>query len=465
MPYNLLEEEWIPVLYRDGHPQRIGVCRALGDAARIRQIAAVNPMDRLAILRFLLALLYWCKGSPPPSGGDDEHGHFPPEWFAKLEENKNSFDLLGEDKRFYQYKAPGDEPRLTANYLIHEIPTGTNIHHFRHSTDGAQGLCPACCAMGLLRLPVFSTSGGRGKPPGINAKPPAYALPLGGSLAHTLRLLWVPVPQLGNPAWLQPELRLPESGDVPLLTGLTWLPRRVWLGDPETTEAACVSCGCRQRLIVKCVFAAIGSAKIAEGGPGRQWRDPHVIYERNAKGDIMAIGARDALSASDAAAYQRSAITASALQKWAVSGNTRTGLWVIGFSTVQNDKYLEAVECTLSATATPQEAERLVEAIDHRQKAKQQAEKKLGKAVRSRGASRVAVSAFRPLVEEKFAAASGAPATGDEAGEAARQCRNAMETIAAALSPGFTSAALRRRCAMTGATSAKPARQTKGGKR
>jgi hypothetical protein len=44
--------------------------------------------------------------------------------------------------------------------------------------------------MGLLRLPVFATSGGRGKPPGINAKPPIYVIPLGLSLAETLRLSW-----------------------------------------------------------------------------------------------------------------------------------------------------------------------------------------------------------------------------------------------------------------------------------
>ena len=37
--------------------------------ARIRQIAASNPMDRMAILRFLLALLYWCKGNPPGRQG------------------------------------------------------------------------------------------------------------------------------------------------------------------------------------------------------------------------------------------------------------------------------------------------------------------------------------------------------------------------------------------------------------
>lgn len=65
MNYNLLEEKWIPVLWKDGHSGRVGIVEAFTQAGRIRQIAASNPMDRMAILRFLLALLYWCKGNPP----------------------------------------------------------------------------------------------------------------------------------------------------------------------------------------------------------------------------------------------------------------------------------------------------------------------------------------------------------------------------------------------------------------
>ena len=100
MDYNLLEEKWIPVLWKDGHSSRVGIIEALTQAGRIRQIAASNPMDRLAILRFLLALLYWCKGNPPDD--KDSISSFPPDWFKKLDENKDCFNLLGEGKRFYQ---------------------------------------------------------------------------------------------------------------------------------------------------------------------------------------------------------------------------------------------------------------------------------------------------------------------------------------------------------------------------
>lgn len=45
MDYNLLEEKWIPVLYRNGRNERIGICKAFEDAHMILQIAASNPMD------------------------------------------------------------------------------------------------------------------------------------------------------------------------------------------------------------------------------------------------------------------------------------------------------------------------------------------------------------------------------------------------------------------------------------
>jgi len=59
MTFNLLKENWIPVLYANGRPARVGIRTALTEAGRIRQLAASNPMDNVALLRFLLAVLLW----------------------------------------------------------------------------------------------------------------------------------------------------------------------------------------------------------------------------------------------------------------------------------------------------------------------------------------------------------------------------------------------------------------------
>ena len=49
MTFNLLDEPWIPVLYADGRAERVGIRTALTNARAIRQIAASNPMDRVAL--------------------------------------------------------------------------------------------------------------------------------------------------------------------------------------------------------------------------------------------------------------------------------------------------------------------------------------------------------------------------------------------------------------------------------
>jgi len=83
--FNLIDAPWIPILRRDGMVQRVGIRKALTEAGSIRQIAASNPMDNVALLRFLLAVLYWCKGDPPGPGEKDKilaGGQFSPDWFV-----------------------------------------------------------------------------------------------------------------------------------------------------------------------------------------------------------------------------------------------------------------------------------------------------------------------------------------------------------------------------------------------
>jgi hypothetical protein len=440
--YNLLEEKWIPVIFKDGAVKRVNILEAFTQASRIREIAASNPMDRVAILRFLLAALYWCQGNPPDD--KDSISSFPPDWFSNLDDNRDWFNLLGEGKRFYQCKAKGK--KLSANYLIHEVPTGTNSWHFRHSTDNKDGLCRACCAMGLLRLPLFATSGGRGKPPGVNQKPPVYVVPVGVSLVETLRLSWrrVSDPDLGTPTWEQPDLSLPKHGNVPLLVGLTSLPRRVWLDNPQEPEANCISCGRKEPLIRECVFAGIGSTKTEEGGEGRVWSDPHTIPDGE---DV--VKPSDALGATDAAAGQWAKIAAGILS--GEKANGKRNLWVVGFATVKNDKYLEAMEYEVPLTATldDRQVQESVQAIERWQEEGW----KLVRKARPRATSRKhleippTVAAIRPHIEAKVSErAAELISGGEEAWEqASRECAPMMSAIAQSLSPGVTTSALRRR--------------------
>ncbi len=446
MNYNLLEEEWIPVLFSNGMVKRVNVIKAFTEANRIRGIAATNPMDRLAILRFLLALLYWCKRSSP--GGLPERS-FPLDWLNELQRHRDCFNLLGDGRRFYQSRQRDSKKTLPANYLVQEVPTGTNLWHFRHSTDESDGLCLSCCAMGLLRLPLFATSGGRGKPPGVNAKPPVYVVPLGTCLADTLRLSWREVSDLGTPSWEKPDLVLPRTGKVPLLVGLTWLPRRVWLDDPEESEARCISCGREERLIRRTVFAGVGSMKSdADGGP-RDWKDPHVVSEGN---DI--VRPSDALDRSDAAAGQWARVMAGILNE--PRGSVVPGLWVVGFATVQNDKYLEAMESMIPFSLAPEDrkCQESVNNIRMWQKEGQRLRSKLANIIRPRAPSRkyvqvearAMVDGIRPHVESHISARVGKLITGGEGWEqAAREYSPMMTAVAKTLSPGYTTTAFHKR--------------------
>jgi len=269
LSYNLLDERWIPVLFVDGRLDRLGIRRVLHDAHRIRDIATSNPMDRIAVIRFLLALLYWCRGNPTEEAISEKT--VPPSWLERLELNRAFFNLLGGGERFYQDSTA--KRRRAINDLIQELPTGNNFWHFRHMTDFADRLCPACCSLGLLRLPMFSVSGLPDLKAGINGTPPVYVMPVGKTLPSTLVANWAPVPEIGVPAWVQPVFAANDHIVVPLLTGLTALSRRVWLDEPSGPAGVCANCGVRAEALIRaCEFQSAGDLHTD------RWTDPHVIY-------------------------------------------------------------------------------------------------------------------------------------------------------------------------------------------
>ena len=494
MNFNLLDEGFIPVLWSDGRVGRVGIRTALAEAGRIRQIAASNPMDNVALLRFLLAVLYWCKGPPPAPDEKDKiiaTGQFPPSWFTKLDqqEKKNCLNLLGDGKRFYQYRnSPGAQGKtLTANYLVHDVPTGTNAWHFRHSTDGNDGLCLGCCAMGLVRLPLFSTSGGSGKPPGINAKPPIYVSPFGKTLLETLQLNWVPAGDPGTPAWEAPDMRLPTSGTVPLLAGLSWLPRRVWIDDPSLPAGTCIACGRQEGALVRtCVFAGVASAKLSDDAPARDWRDPHVVYAKDKDGVLLSAHASNALGSPDAASNQWAKFLRDLLAEGAAplavrhaaalanSASSAISVSVVGFSSVQNDKYLEAWERRLVIPSNMLLIQASVPAAAHMEQWTQEAKKCLAKARphKAKSSARMpaelapAFSAIRPHVESRVSANVTDLLTQPELAwpQAVDEYRRMMPVIAQSLAPGFTTRALQRRNQIASALpdmTAKPAPKPK----
>ncbi|MEI8183592.1 MAG: type I-E CRISPR-associated protein Cse1/CasA [Desulfomonile sp.] len=434
--YNLLVEDWIPVLWNDGKFSRVGIMEALTQAGRIRQIAASNPMDRIAIVRFLLALLYWCKGNRPEEGSFISYDSFPADWFSKLDAYRDRFNLLGEERRFYQDRE-AQRSRASTD-LIQEIPTGNNFWHFRHSTDKTDGLCASCCAMGLLRLPLFSVSGLPDLMAGINGPPPIYVVHWGTSLLDILWANWATCLELGDPTWVSPNISPTAHKEVPLLTGLTLLSRRVWLHRPSEPPGTCAGCGAKEAVLIRtCQFQTAGKQ---ENG---LWNDPHVVYLDKTP--------RKSLKAADlttTGTFRMDRPWANLLARIAetgkfVCGKKPTSVFIVGFAT-DRAKNIDVWERTVEVPSSESVQETAISLLRHWHKEGGRLEKRIG---RSKVERETTIAAIRPHIEDSVSAKAGELlAEGEDSWEqAAREYRTMMAVIARSLSPGFTTASVLRR--------------------
>jgi hypothetical protein len=266
MSYPLLTEDWLPVIYNNGIFRKVSLACALQDANEICQLAAANPMDHFALTRLLLAIVYSIEGNSDDQTGLDLH-----RVAKELERSQVKFNLFGDGMRFMQNNLATQTS--TSLVLLHEVPSGENFSLFNHVSDSEDGLCPACCALGLIRLPVFAWGGlGPGKlslTGGLNGTPPIYCTLQGSTLHETLSLNWKRLDNIGAPIWAETP-----SG---VLRGLTEPPRHIWLGNPETREVnqRCVSCGSAGQLVFTCTY---NPHRVSFEG----WIDPNVFYEARA---------------------------------------------------------------------------------------------------------------------------------------------------------------------------------------
>ncbi len=270
--YNLMEENWLSVLYRDGRPATLNLIEVMEQAHSL-QLAYSNPMDRVSVFRFILALLYWCYDKTKIDMPDNNN--LPTQWITFLTDNRGYFDLLGDGPRFYQdIKVRHMRPSTD---LLHEVPTGNNFAFFNHTIDYISGFCLPCCVLGLLRFTIYAASGRPDLKSSINGMPPFYVIPWGDCLLETIKLNWAPSGPMGDPAWVDNTVD-PKITPTPLLVGLTALARRSRLHEPVAGDAACAACGGRgSMLIYSCDYQTAGDIT------NPAWIDPHICYDDNGR--------------------------------------------------------------------------------------------------------------------------------------------------------------------------------------
>lgn len=196
--FDLLVQPWIPCLTLDGGQVELGLLDVLGMAHELREVVDPSPVATYGLYRLLLAIVQ--HRLAPRSQADwialFSAGRFPAELVDRLRADEGDcFGLFDEARPFYQVQDLGEDPSksgkpsatpTSVGRLRPEIPTETNVNHFRHELDDRQAYCPACCAKGLVSLAPFAQSGGRGYAPSINGDPPVYTWLASGNLFETL---------------------------------------------------------------------------------------------------------------------------------------------------------------------------------------------------------------------------------------------------------------------------------------
>jgi len=275
-------------LYTNGKTCRVGIREALTRAGRIRQIAASNPMDNVAILRLLLAVVQWCKPTLTDAERNSLEGAdgIRTEWLGKLgteDEPCEAFELLKNSHNFMQAPVGQGSPRPVAD-LFHELPGATNKAFFHHITDYREGICLSCLALGLTRLPVAITAKGQGKHTGINGDVPIYFIPSGSTLLQTL-LLNYPFDRIegDKPCWEQGFAQRGSEAPVGIMEGFTWIPRQFAIDKSRLTCGVCIMCSRHTNSLVtglKEVNAPNGRSGLSRSPA---WKDPHLAYIKDGK--------------------------------------------------------------------------------------------------------------------------------------------------------------------------------------
>ncbi|MHB1295322.1 MAG: type I-E CRISPR-associated protein Cse1/CasA [Anaerolineae bacterium] len=297
--YNLWDEPWIPLVEQDGTLLRLGIRRTLIDAHTLRGIYEPSPLASIGVLRLLVAVL---QDALAPQDANNLFalwvaGRFPEDCVEQFGcQFHDRFDLFSEDSPFLQSAdlglTPAKDDRVKSiGYLVPELPTGSEITHYRHGGVGEYMLCPACAARGLAMVPPFATSGGAGIKPSINGVPPIYVMPQGETLFASLAasLLCPPFqPKAASHGtdrawWRRPPCvgRGEVTTDVGYLHSLTFAARRVRL-HPELLNAACTRCGEVTEWGVRTMVYDMGESR-PKGPP--IWLDPFAAYHVSKKGD------------------------------------------------------------------------------------------------------------------------------------------------------------------------------------
>jgi len=238
---NLTTEPWIPVVWNDGHHDRVSLRNAFARGHEIRDLA-VRPHERIALMRLLICVTQAALDGPNDYGDWLVcRDRIAPAALDYLTKWQPAFELFGDKQRFLQVadlklvKADDESEGNSVSKLDLALATGNNTTLFDNAGGTDREFTPAELALALLAFQCFSpcgtigvalwnskpTAGWKSYPkvkPGQSDHAPClagntlHALLRGGNLLETIRLnlltketvaLFVPGNAWGKPVWEQ----------------------------------------------------------------------------------------------------------------------------------------------------------------------------------------------------------------------------------------------------------------------
>lgn len=262
MPFDLIEERWLPVVYLNGQTDDVGLATLLHEAQQIRRIIGQTPPMTAALHRLVLALAHSVY---KPLGSVRwekfwKDKQLPPQELTKyLVKHPGRFDLFDETRPFFQCPALATVAASSAAKLVPYRSVGNNTTLFDHTTSKDEvTLTPAEAARWLVTLQAYDPGGLKTpytKEKSSQAAPAnSFGLVLleGNNLLETLLLNLMPynpddeqprsTSLTDRPVWEaeppdpEPDARRPK-GWTDLLT---WPSRRVWLGHRQAGDRTVV---------------------------------------------------------------------------------------------------------------------------------------------------------------------------------------------------------------------------------
>jgi len=163
MAFDLLTQPWLPVVYRDGTHDEIGVTRLFQHAHRIYRLAGETPPMTAALYRLILAIAHRAYG--PATSAEwrklRDATTLPAQSLtAYLNQWRSRFDLFDHDRPFLQCPGLSALPPASVSKLVPYRATGNNVTLFDHTTSSDHlTLDPSDAARWLVTTLTYDPGG------------------------------------------------------------------------------------------------------------------------------------------------------------------------------------------------------------------------------------------------------------------------------------------------------------------